>query len=146
MAIYTPVALSTQTYVKLQNPIFNIINFPSFMFKHSIFVLPITFLSQPVHRYKYIPNRFKLQFQWKHVKATSLASPQAFRTNPSLVWEFYHYRRCAVEKCEPNAGHFALAELEKSLTQEPIVKNLQFSYIFRVYGKGFSIRRSFYKI
>ena len=54
---------------------------------------------------------------WRKYQATSLASPHAFQANPSLVWEFYHYRRCAVENCQPNAGHYALAELEALLTE-----------------------------
>ena len=33
---------------------------------------------------------------WRKYQATSLASPHAFQSNPSLVWEFYHYRRCVV--------------------------------------------------
>lgn len=28
---------------------------------------------------------------WRKYSATSLASPEAFRANPALVWEFYHY-------------------------------------------------------
>jgi len=31
-----------------------------------------------------------------------LASPQAFRINPSLVWEFYHYRREVMRSKDPN--------------------------------------------
>ncbi len=30
---------------------------------------------------------------WRSVVATSLATPEAFEENPSLVWQFYHYRR-----------------------------------------------------
>ena len=50
---------------------------------------------------------------WRRYEATSLASPSAFRANPSLVWEFYHYRRAIVEQSAPNPGHFALAQLER---------------------------------
>ena len=49
---------------------------------------------------------------WRQYEATSLASPYAFKSNPSLVWEFYHYRRIVVEQSQPNPGHYALAELE----------------------------------
>lgn len=40
---------------------------------------------------------------WRKYQAASLASPEAFRNNPSLVWEFYHYRREVAAKAEPNA-------------------------------------------
>ncbi|VDO03340.1 unnamed protein product [Rodentolepis nana] len=45
-----------------------------------------------------------------------LATPEAFRDNPSLVWEFYHYRRVLVSSKTPNSGHYALMELENLLT------------------------------
>ncbi|CAI5973360.1 unnamed protein product [Closterium sp. NIES-65] len=38
---------------------------------------------------------------WRTYDATELATPQAFAADPSLVWEFYHYRRC----CPPAANH-----------------------------------------
>jgi len=31
-----------------------------------------------------------------------LASPDAFQRNPSLVWEFYHYRREVMRSKDPN--------------------------------------------
>lgn len=39
---------------------------------------------------------------WRKYSATSLASPEAFRANPALVWEFYHYRRNVAFNAEPN--------------------------------------------
>jgi len=30
---------------------------------------------------------------WRSLDAMSLATPEAFEENPSLVWQFYHYRR-----------------------------------------------------
>ncbi|BHF68892.1 NAD-dependent protein deacylase sirtuin-5, mitochondrial [Sparganum proliferum] len=41
---------------------------------------------------------------------------EAFAKNPSLVWEFYHYRRELVRTKSPNAGHGALAKLEQLFT------------------------------
>ncbi|CAI5993753.1 unnamed protein product [Closterium sp. NIES-64] len=49
---------------------------------------------------------------WRTYDATELATPQAFAADPSLVWEFYHYRRSVVAWCTPNAGHEALVQLE----------------------------------
>lgn len=40
---------------------------------------------------------------WRKYQATALATPGAFRENPSLVWEFYHYRREVAAKAQPNA-------------------------------------------
>lgn len=51
---------------------------------------------------------------WRNFKPEQLASPDAFRRDPKLVWEWYDWRRELVRKCEPNAGHTALAELERA--------------------------------
>ncbi|RRR69888.1 MAG: NAD-dependent deacylase [Candidatus Viridilinea halotolerans] len=50
---------------------------------------------------------------WATYRPEELASPEAFRRNPRLVWEWYAMRRAAVLAAEPNAGHVALAELER---------------------------------
>ena len=39
---------------------------------------------------------------WRKYQAPSLATPEAFRANPSLVWEFYEYRRTLVSQVQPN--------------------------------------------
>ncbi|KAI0074675.1 DHS-like NAD/FAD-binding domain-containing protein [Panus rudis PR-1116 ss-1] len=48
---------------------------------------------------------------WRRYEATSLATPEAFRENPSRVWQFYHFRREAALKAKPNAAHYAIAML-----------------------------------
>ena len=48
---------------------------------------------------------------WKSHKPEELATPEAFRRDPRLVWEWYAWRRSLVAGCEPNAAHRALAEL-----------------------------------
>lgn len=55
---------------------------------------------------------------WRKWQATDLASPQAFDRDPSLVWEFYHYRRELVLTKQPNQGHIAIAECQKRLTKQ----------------------------
>jgi len=50
---------------------------------------------------------------WRKYQATDLASPRAFARSPSLVWEFYHYRRELVLTKQPNPAHVAIAEAEK---------------------------------
>ncbi|XP_072940112.1 NAD-dependent protein deacylase sirtuin-5, mitochondrial-like [Epargyreus clarus] len=49
---------------------------------------------------------------WRKYQASSLATPEAFKSSPSLVWEFYHYRREVAAKAQPNAGHIAIANYE----------------------------------
>ncbi|KAL5007463.1 hypothetical protein ScPMuIL_016269 [Solemya velum] len=55
---------------------------------------------------------------WRKWNAPELASPLAFAENPSLVWEFYHYRREVMLSKEPNKGHKAIAECEKRLKKQ----------------------------
>jgi NAD-dependent deacetylase len=50
---------------------------------------------------------------WRNFRAEDLATPQAFTRDPKLVWEWYDWRRSLIAQAEPNAGHYALAELEK---------------------------------
>jgi len=52
---------------------------------------------------------------WERFRPEELASPEAFRRDPRLVWEWYAWRRELVSKVSPNAGHLALVELEKRL-------------------------------
>jgi NAD-dependent deacetylase len=49
---------------------------------------------------------------WRSHQATDLATPQAFRRDPRLVWEWYDWRRGLVGACAPNEGHRALVRLE----------------------------------
>lgn len=50
---------------------------------------------------------------WEHYDPLALATPEAFARNPKLVWDWYQWRRELVERSAPNAGHYALAELQK---------------------------------
>jgi NAD-dependent deacetylase len=49
---------------------------------------------------------------WAQFDPQKLVTPDAFRRNPKLVWDWYAWRRKLVSRAEPNAGHRALAELE----------------------------------
>jgi len=51
---------------------------------------------------------------WRNFRPEDLATPEAFATNPVLVWEWYQWRRELIGKAEPNTGHKALARLEAS--------------------------------
>ncbi|XP_049621231.1 NAD-dependent protein deacylase sirtuin-5, mitochondrial [Suncus etruscus] len=52
---------------------------------------------------------------WRKWQAQDLATPHAFARNPSLVWEFYHYRREVMLSKAPNPGHLAIAQCEARL-------------------------------
>lgn len=50
---------------------------------------------------------------WKRRDPMSLATPEAFAENPAEVWEWYQWRREKIRDCVPNAGHLALAAVER---------------------------------
>ncbi|MFR9780710.1 SIR2 family NAD-dependent protein deacylase [Micromonospora sp. MS34] len=49
---------------------------------------------------------------WRRFDAQALATPEAFRDDPALVWGWYEWRRGAVQRARPNAGHRAVAAIE----------------------------------
>lgn len=49
---------------------------------------------------------------WSRFDPRELATPEAFRTHPTRVWEWYAWRRRLIAGVEPNAGHYALAAME----------------------------------
>jgi len=48
---------------------------------------------------------------WAKYEPTELATPQAFRRDPKLVWEWYLWRRSLIAKARPNPGHMALVHM-----------------------------------
>ncbi len=50
---------------------------------------------------------------WAKYRPEDLATPEAFRRDPKLVWEWYVWRRELVDRANPNPGHYALAEMAK---------------------------------
>lgn len=50
---------------------------------------------------------------WAKFDPQQLATEEAFRANPSMVWDWYAHRRQAIAKVQPNAGHRALAGFAK---------------------------------
>ena len=50
---------------------------------------------------------------WRNYDAMELATPDAFRRNPSLVWEWYAWRQGLIAACDPNPGHLTLAKWEQ---------------------------------
>lgn len=58
---------------------------------------------------------------WERYDPQELATPEAFRRDPALVYAWYHWRREHVAAAEPNAGHRAIAELEERLPRVSLV-------------------------
>ena len=51
---------------------------------------------------------------WENHRIEDVATPEAFATNPGLVYRFYNARRRQLGEVSPNAAHRALVELERS--------------------------------
>jgi len=58
---------------------------------------------------------------WAQYKPEELASPEAFARDPKLIWDWYAWRREAVKAVRPNAGHYALVEIEKRIPQFTLI-------------------------
>jgi NAD-dependent deacetylase len=58
---------------------------------------------------------------WKKFRPEELANFHAFIRNPDLVWEWYAYRRKLIHEVKPNAGHYALVELERRVKDFTLV-------------------------
>src|SRR5262245_33848322 len=53
---------------------------------------------------------------WAQYDPMQLATPEAFAENPTRVTQWYDERRLKVAACKPNAGHTALAQLQRWAT------------------------------
>src|SRR5512144_152785 len=58
---------------------------------------------------------------WAQYRPEDLASPEAFRRDPKLVWDWYAWRREALKGVRPNPGHYALVELEKRMPRFTLI-------------------------
>lgn len=61
---------------------------------------------------------------WENYPVEDVASIEGFLRNPKLVLDFYNARRRAYKGCKPNAGHYALAQLEKYFDVTIITQNV----------------------
>ncbi len=61
---------------------------------------------------------------WRNFKAEDLATPQAFKKDPKLVWEWYNWRREIISKAKPNKAHLIIAEIEEKLGATLITQNV----------------------
>lgn len=58
---------------------------------------------------------------WENYSVYDVATPEAWHKDKALVLEFYNQRRRDVANAKPNAGHRALAKLEKRFKDTMIV-------------------------
>ncbi len=61
---------------------------------------------------------------WQQYRIEEVASPEAWRSNPQMVLDFYNLRRRKLKEVRPNAAHQALAELEKYFDTYIITQNV----------------------
>lgn len=52
---------------------------------------------------------------WRGIRFEEVATPEAWRRDPKMVWQFYSMRRKKAAEAKPNPAHYALAELESKL-------------------------------
>ncbi len=58
---------------------------------------------------------------WARYRPEELATPEAFARHPERVWAWYTWRRNLVRQARPNAGHRALARMERLLPSFTLV-------------------------
>jgi len=61
---------------------------------------------------------------WEEYDVNEVASPMGWYRDKNLVLRFYNERRRQLAKCEPNAGHYGVADLEKYFDVEVITQNI----------------------
>ncbi len=61
---------------------------------------------------------------WEQYKIEEVATPEAWRKNPTLVQEFYNLRRKQIIACEPNKGHLLIAQMEHHFPVTVITQNI----------------------
>ncbi len=84
---------------------------PAFLLKSAASVAVLT--GAGVSAESGIPTFRSNDGYWQQYRFEDLATPEAFARDPKFVWTWYEERRRAIAKAQPNAGHFALVELEK---------------------------------
>jgi NAD-dependent deacetylase len=58
---------------------------------------------------------------WEKYNPQELATPEGFKRDPKLVWQWYDYRRKLLGAAEPNAGHRAIVEMESLVPKVSVI-------------------------
>ena len=61
---------------------------------------------------------------WEGYRVEDVCTPEAFARSPQTVIDFYNARRRAAAAAEPNAAHFALADLGRAYDVQIITQNV----------------------
>jgi NAD-dependent deacetylase len=61
--------------------------------------------------------RDKLTGLWAQYRPEDLSTPDAFRRNPRVVWEWFAAHRVAMAAAAPNPAHSALVRMERAVPQ-----------------------------
>lgn len=81
---------------------------------------------------------------WRDFRPEELATPEAFRRDPALVWEWYEWRRDLIRRAQPNVAHDALARLPDSVIVTQNVDGLHrragSSRVIELHGNIFRVR------
>lgn len=71
---------------------------------------------------------------WENYDPMELATPEGFRRDPALVWNWYAARREMIAACDPHPGHRALAELEQMDWDDYLLITQNIDNLHRVAG------------
>lgn len=58
---------------------------------------------------------------WAQYRPEDLATPEAFRRNPKLVWDWYAMRRARADSVAPNPGHHALVAMARRIADFTLI-------------------------
>lgn len=61
---------------------------------------------------------------WGKFRIEDVATPEAWARNPQMVLDFYNMRRAQAASVQPNAGHLAIAELERYFNVTVVTQNV----------------------
>lgn len=61
---------------------------------------------------------------WENHRIEEVATPEGWAANPSLVLDFYNQRRAQLFNVQPNAGHLALAAMERHFDVHIVTQNV----------------------
>ncbi|HEX2971947.1 MAG TPA: NAD-dependent deacylase [Tepidisphaeraceae bacterium] len=61
---------------------------------------------------------------WGKYDAAALATPQGFRANPQLVYDWYSWRRSQLVSIQPNAAHRAIARWQETKGAIVVTQNI----------------------
>ena len=86
---------------------------------------------------------------WENHRIEDVATPEGWQKNQALVQDFYNQRRKQALSVLPNAGHFALVELEERYDVTVITQNVDnlhekagSSHVVHLHGELFKSRSS----